>query len=148
MSQLRGRIWVPLLLGLFGLVGVGMAVGGVIVYHRVTTGTITTVKVSDCHFLSTGRREYCTGAWVTGGSLLGSGHVVIGHIEGASSDDVGHTLKVRIHGGTAYVPSLRLPIILFVLGLFIAGVLFYTAWNAFTTSAPRRKEPIAGLPTG
>jgi hypothetical protein len=146
MSELRGRIVVPLLLAVFGLVGVAMAVGGVVVYHRATTGRVTDVKVSDCHFLSTGRREFCTGAWVVGGSLLDKGHVVIGHIEGATSDDLGHTLKVRIHGGTAYVRSIRLPIILFVFGVFIAAVLLFNAWKVFATSAPgrRREEAPSG----
>jgi hypothetical protein len=127
-----------------------MAVGGVIVYHGATTGRITPVKVDDCHYTGTGRAEICTGTWVVGGSLLDGGHVVIGPIEGATSDDIGHTLKVRVHGGTAYVRSLRLPIILFVLGVFIAVTLLYTAWNVFTTSASARprEEPVAGLPTG
>jgi hypothetical protein len=122
----------------------------VIVYHRATTGPVEDVKVDECHFISTGRREVCTGAWVVGGSLLGNGHVVLGTIEGATNDDVGHTLKLRIHGGTAYVRSLRLPIILFVLGLFIAGTLLYNAWKVFKTSAPARarEEPATGLPSG
>jgi hypothetical protein len=143
---MRGRIGLPLVFVAFALVGVGMAVGGVVVYHNATTGPVSHVKVAECHYTGTGRGEVCTGAFVVGGSLLGSGHVVIGTIEGASFADVGHTLKVRVHGGTAYVPSLRLPIILFVLGLFIAGVLGYTAWNVFASSAPPR--PVAGLPSG
>lgn len=122
------RLGIPLLFVLFGLVGVGMMAGGAFVFHRSTTGPVSEVKVDDCHFTGTGRGRVCTGAFVVGGSLLGSGHVIIGQIEGASDADIGHTLKVRVHGGTAYVPSLRLPIILFVLGAFIAGMLFWQAW--------------------
>jgi uncharacterized integral membrane protein len=146
---MKGRIRLPLILVVLGLAGVGMIVGGVTVLHRATTGPITHVKVAECHYTGTGRTAVCTGAFVTGGALVGgNGHIVIGTIEGASWDDVGHDLEVRVHGGTAYVPSLRLPIILLVLGVFIAGTLFYAAWNAFTTSAPRKEPGIAGLPTG
>ena len=141
---MKGRIGFPLVFVALALVGVGMAVGGVVVYHNATTGRVAYVKVGECHYTGTGRGEICTGTWVAGGSLLGSGHVVIGHIEGATSDQIGHTLKVRVHGGTAYVRSLRLPIILFVFGVFIASVLLYAAWNVFKTSAPVAEPAASG----
>jgi hypothetical protein len=136
----------------FSLVGIGMMVGGAIVYRNATTGPITTVRVSECHTPGTayGHSEVCSGAFVTGGALVGgNGHVVIGTIEGATSEDIGKTLKVRVHGGRAYIPSIRLPIILFVMGLFIAGTFLYTAWSMWETSAPPkpRETTVAGLPS-
>jgi hypothetical protein len=129
-----------------------MMVGGAIVYHDTTTGQITTAKVSECHSPGTayGHSEVCSGAFVTGGALVGgNGHVVIGTIEGATYDDIGKTLKVRVHGHKAYIPSVRLPIILFAIGLFIAGTFLYTAWNQWVTSAPAkpRDTTVAGLPS-
>lgn len=58
---------------------------------------------------------------VVGGSLVsGHGHVVTGSIDGASSGDVGKTLDVTIGGNHAYTRSLRLPIVLLVIGLLVA----------------------------
>jgi hypothetical protein len=47
----------------------------------------------------------------------GEGHVVRGTVDGASADDVGKTIDVRLAGGRAYTTSLRIPIILLTLGL-------------------------------
>jgi hypothetical protein len=57
---------------------------------------------------------------VKGGSLLDGGHVVIGTIDGASRSDVGKKIDVRLSGGRAYTTSLRLPVILLVIGLLFA----------------------------
>jgi hypothetical protein len=54
---------------------------------------------------------------LAGGSLLAGGQVVTGMVDGADSGDLGHTLDVRLSGGTAYTTSLRVPIILIVIGL-------------------------------
>ena len=57
------------------------------------------------------------GIRVAGGSLLADGRVVTGTVDGADSGDLGHTIDVRLSGGTAYTTSLRVPIILIVIGL-------------------------------
>jgi hypothetical protein len=46
--------------------------------------------------------------------------VVTGTVDGADRGDLGHTLDVRLSGGTAYTTSLRVPIILIVIGLALA----------------------------
>jgi hypothetical protein len=58
---------------------------------------------------------------VAGGSLVGgNGHVVHGTIDGASHGDIGKGIEVRLSGDRAYTTSLRLPIILFCIGLAVA----------------------------
>ena len=63
-----------------------------------------------------------SGTWVAGGSLLAGGHVVLGTIDGADSGDLGERIEVRLSGSRAYTTSLRVPIILIVIGLGIAAV--------------------------
>jgi hypothetical protein len=42
--------------------------------------------------------------------------VVIGTISGIGPSKVGQTIDVRVHGGHAYTPSLRIPIALLTIG--------------------------------
>jgi hypothetical protein len=109
--------------GLFLLGGLGMVAGGV--YNVVVreTGEHARARVTECH-KSGGRyrSDVCSGKWIAGGSLLDGGHVVLGTIDGASSGDLGQTIDVRLSGDRAYTTSLRVPIILIVLGLGIAFV--------------------------
>jgi hypothetical protein len=119
----RGRWLGALVVGLFLLGGLGMVAGGVYQVVVRETGERASAKVTECHE-SGGRyrSDVCAGTWVAGGSLLDGGHVVLGTIDGASSGDLGHTLDVRLSGDRAYTTSLRVPIILIVLGLGIAAV--------------------------
>jgi hypothetical protein len=117
-APVKGRVLGILLVSLFLLGGLGMLAGGI---HQVIvkeTGEQTTARITECH-KSGGRyrSDVCTGMWVAGGSLLARGHVVTGTVDGADSGDLGHTLDVRLSGGTAYTTSLRVPIILIVIGL-------------------------------
>jgi hypothetical protein len=68
----------------------------------------------------------CTGTWVTGGSLVGgTGHVVVGTVDGVDNTDVGKTIDVRLAGGEAYEESLELPLILLGLGFSASVVIGY-----------------------
>jgi hypothetical protein len=103
----------------FVIIGLGFVAGGAYQIYKQKTGTPARATVSRC---DTGRRSnVCRGSWTTG-SLLAGGRVTLGIVEGASSGDVGKTLDVRVDGERAYVPSLRVPIIFFVLGAaFLIG---------------------------
>jgi hypothetical protein len=105
--------------------GLAMVGGGVYLVVVQETGTPATARITDCH-KSGGRyrSDVCAGTWTAGGSLLDGGRVVIGTVEGADRGDVGRTLEVRLSGDRAYTRSLRVAIILGVIGLALtaAGV--------------------------
>ncbi|HEX3823446.1 MAG TPA: hypothetical protein VHV79_03145 [Mycobacteriales bacterium] len=128
--------------------GLGLVAGGAVRLHQGESGLKAVATVSECHAVSNGKTtsEECSGAWIQGGSLLGNGHVVLGTIDGASSGDVGKNLHVRIHGGTAYTPSLRLSIVLFVLGGLIALFGVYFCWAVATGRAYAKRKPRAPAP--
>jgi hypothetical protein len=130
---MRGRGVVPLAVAI-GLLSLGFVGTGVFYLHAQSTGARTTAKVTHC---DTRRGRYgCTALWVQGGSLVfGKGHVVSGTLEGAGPSDVGKTLEVRVSGGRAYTPSLRIPIALLSIG---AALLLY---GAFTI-----RKQLAGTP--
>jgi hypothetical protein len=115
---MKGRVLGVLLVSLLLLGGLGMLAGGIYEVIVKETGERTTARITECH--KTGgryRSDVCTGMWVAGGSLLAGGQVITGTVDGADSGDLGHTLDVRLSGGTAYTTSLRVPIILIVIGL-------------------------------
>jgi hypothetical protein len=114
------------------LMGLGFVGGGLWELHQQDTGTKVVATVSECHVVSGGSTHAtteCTGSWIQGGSLLGNGHVVLGTISGAGRSDVGKKVNARVHGGTAFVHSLRLPIVLFVIGgaMVLFGLWFLLA---------------------
>jgi hypothetical protein len=84
-----------------------------------------------------------------GGSLVGGhGHVMIGDVEGAESSDIGKTIDVVASGNRAYTTSLRIPIILLMIGLFMAavGILIIVKGGGpderpFTTLTPPGLDP-------
>jgi hypothetical protein len=123
------RLILPLVFILVAFGGVGMAVAGVLQFRNVTTGPVTRAKVDDCEIPTTGTVETCTGSWTVAGRRYS------GKVDGAKIDDIDHTVKVRAHGNKAFEPSLSLPIILFVMGLFIAGAFVVLARATYT---PRR----------
>ena len=122
-QAVKGKLLGALVVGLFLLGGLGMVAGGVYQVIVRETGERATARVTECH-KSGGRyrSDVCSGTWVSGGSLLAGGHVVLGTIDGADSGDLGDRIEVRLSGSRAYTTSLRVPIILIVLGLGIAGV--------------------------
>jgi hypothetical protein len=109
-----------------------------------TSGERSTARVSDC-IRSGGyktRSLTCTGTWITGGRLVGGdGHVVVGKVEGANPDDVGHTIAVRLSddGQHAYTPSLVTPIVYLVIGVAFAALGLYVLVAVFI-----RRRPPAG----
>ncbi len=109
--------------------GLGLAAGGAFEVVVLAKGAPAKASVFDCRSVGGRYTAYsCTGTWVAGGPLVGGdGHVVTGTVDGAGPDDVGQTIDVRIWGGRAYVPSLRVPILLLVLGLGMVGVAFGVA---------------------
>jgi hypothetical protein len=115
---MKGRVLGVLLVSLLLLGGLGMLAGGIYQVSVKETGERATARITACH-KSGGRyrSDVCTGMWVASGSLLAGGQVVTGTVDGADSGDLGHTLDVRLSGGTAYTTSLRVPIILIVVGL-------------------------------
>jgi hypothetical protein len=119
----KGRLLGALVVGLFLLGGLGMVAGGVYQVIVRETGERATARVTECH-KSGGRyrSDVCSGTWVAGGSLLAGGHVVLGTIDGADSGDLGRTIEVRLSGDRAYTTSLRVPIIVIVIGLGIAAL--------------------------
>ena len=117
---MRPRITGAIIIALVILLpALGMLAGGIFEIVVLTTGTPARARIIECHDVGGKYRvKSCTGTWVTGGGLVGgNGHVVTGTVDGASADDVGHTTAVRLAGDRAYITSLRVPIILLVLGL-------------------------------
>jgi hypothetical protein len=106
------------------VVGFGLMAGAYLSWHDQHSGSAGTAKVSSCtgHNGRYSSGVHCNGTWVTGGSLLAGGHVVIGPIENADRSDIGKTIDVRIHGGDhATKPNKRVSVVLALFGLAIAG---------------------------
>lgn len=119
---MRGRLkaLLPVVL-LFGGLGAVFLFGGFYVLGAQRDGTPATATVTDCDNTRRFRQTtiVCTGTWTE------NGRVVRGTIDGANSGHEGEQIEVRLRGGRAYTMSLRLPIILFVIGgLFLAAVLY------------------------
>ena len=104
------------------VLGLGAIGAGVYQLQQQRTGTPAKATVRSCE--QSRRSLVCRGSWTTG-SLLAGGQVVLGIVENATKADIGKTVDVRLHGERAYLPSLRLPIIFFVLGaaFLIGGIL-------------------------
>jgi hypothetical protein len=118
----KGRLLGIVVFAVVFLGGLGMLGGGIFLIVVRATGEQATARVIECH-TSGGRyrSDVCQGTWVAGGSLLAGGHVVTGTVDGADSGDVGKTLEVRLSGDRAYTTSLRVPIILIVIGLAVTA---------------------------
>ncbi len=104
--------WVGVILVLLWVIGFG---GGAawIVYSQVS-GEPATAVVSECEHRSKPQSYVCTGTWTLDGTTTSTGIV-----EGASSDDEGKEIEVRVKGERAYTLSLRLPIILAAIALSV-----------------------------
>jgi hypothetical protein len=134
------------------LAGLGFGAGGEWRLQQGENGTKVVATVSECHHVTGthGGSTVCTGSWVSGGSLLNGGHVVLGTIDGAGSGDVGKDINVRLHGGTAYTRELRVPIILFCIGGLFLVFAVWLAWGMHTGSAygPRTRAAMAAKSAG
>lgn len=133
---MRANVLGRLLLGLVFLGGLGMLGGGVFLVVVQVTGEPAQARITDCH-KSGGRyrSDVCDGTWVAGGSLLAGGRVVLGTVDGADPGDIGRTIDVRLSGDRAYTTSLRVPIVLIVLGLAVTAFGVRLLWMA------RRRGP-------
>jgi hypothetical protein len=121
--------------------GIGLSAGAVLSYNDQHSGEPGTAKVSSCAG-RTGRYSggvHCTGTWVTGGSLLEGGHVVIGDVTNADRGDIGKTIDVRIHGSDhATKPNMRVSIILALIG---APMALFGLYLLFTIVSRSRIAP-------
>ena len=109
--------------------------GGVSVLYRQKTGKPTEATVTSC---TGGRRsQVCRGTWMVDGKFQ------MGTIENANTGDQGKRIEVRVSGDRAYKPGLRLPIILFSLGLGIAGLTAYWWFKEVPKSPSKATTPDA-----
>jgi hypothetical protein len=137
MRALRIIFAVVALVGL-GLVGAGV----VLIVHRDTDARAR-ATITECEQVTgTAHADFeCSGSWVVGGALVGgAGHVVLGPVEGAEPSDVGKTLDVTIRGDHAYTRSLRIPIILLIIGLLLVGGSVWVVIGAARQDAARRRN--------
>jgi hypothetical protein len=99
--------------------GLGFVGGGVFEVVVQEVGPPAMARINDCQDLVGKYHPFvCTGTWTVGGRR---GHVVTGTVDGAERNDVGQTLAVHLAGDRAYVPTVRIPLILFVFGLAFIG---------------------------
>jgi hypothetical protein len=105
----------------YALIALATISAGVVYVHRVTSGIRAVATVDSCVSAPAihGVAYYCTGSWVVHGSVLGSGHVVVGSIVGATPKDLHKAVHVRVSGGTAYVRSLTTGVVLILLGVAV-----------------------------
>jgi hypothetical protein len=119
------------------LAGIGLSIGAVLSYNDQHSGEPGKAKVTSCTG-KTGRYStglHCTGTWISGGSLLEGGHVVIGEIVNGDRGDVGKTIDVRVHGSDhATKPNLRVSIILALLGGPMAVFGLYLLFTSLSRS--------------
>jgi len=101
-----------LTLGFFALFSAVFFFGGAYLIYWQKTGAPTQATVTSCVH---SRRTYvCRGTWMVEGKFH------MGIIENANSGDRGKRIEVRARRERAIKPGLRLPIVLFGIGLGIA----------------------------
>jgi hypothetical protein len=107
---------------IIALGGLGMIAGGITSIMHKESGTAARATITSCQQVGGRYPSYnCDGTWVEGGSLVGGrGHVVFGDVDDAEPDQIGKTIDVRVSGDHAYTISLRVPIILLILGGLMA----------------------------
>jgi hypothetical protein len=139
-------MWKTRLLGVvLAILSSGLIIAGIIDGHNRDSGERVSVKVTDCHLEDAGQTtdEVCNGSWISGGPLLSTGHVVLGTIDDATSDDIGKTLHARAHGDHAYLPSHRIDYILIGLGSLMVATFLGVALTASEDRARRRQAALS-----
>ena len=134
MSRFRGRWSAFWPFWGFALIGIALAAWEGFSYHQKTSGTAVLARVDDCRVDPVkGAAVTCTGTWPAGRQRA---H---GTIEDAGIDDLHHTIRVRIHGATAYARNRFVaPAVLFFVGLLFAAGWSYGAWRNAGASRPAR----------
>ena len=134
----------------FALIGIALAAWEGFSYHNKTTGTVVLARVDDCqvsHGYKGDAAVTCRGTWPVDRRLPAGQQRRHGTIDDADVGDLYRTIKVRIHGGTAYAQTRFIaPAVLFFVGLLFAAGWIYAAWR--NAGASRRAAPAAGLPSG
>lgn len=125
----------------FLAIAVALLWAGTISLVQRETGARMQVKVDDCDVKWQGqyRYVYCTGTWIVGGPLSENGHVVVGSVEGADTDDVGKMIDVTLSpdGETAYTRDVRVPVILLATGAgFVVLFLWWLRLMLLARAAP------------
>lgn len=124
---------------LFGAFALGMVGGGVFILVKQHTGTPVEVTVTECSTVRTKQTStVCYGRWAL------DGRVVTGEIEGSGDASPGDVIDARADGSRAYTPSLRLPIILIVLGTLLPAGAY---WEAARSSASAGASPGSPSPS-
>jgi hypothetical protein len=111
-----------IIFAVIALTGIGLIVAAVVLISNRYSGTKVIATVTGCATVSAGKTasSECSGTWVIGGPLVGgNGHVVLGTIDGAEPSDIGKKITVYATGDHAHTTSIRVPIILIVIGLFL-----------------------------
>jgi hypothetical protein len=136
---------IRLLCVVLAILSSGLIIAGIIDGHNRDSGERVSVKVTDCHLEDAGQTtdEVCDGSWISGGPLLSTGHVVLGTIDDATSDDIGKTLQARAHGDHAYLPSHRIDYILIGLGSLMVATFLGVALTASEDRARRRQAALS-----
>lgn len=106
MASWRGRV---VQVSVLGLLVLGFLAAGLYVLVQQHTGEEVTAGVTSCDVRR--RSETCHGTWEV------DGRTEAGIVDGATADDVGHTVVARAHGDRAYVPNWRVPAVLIGVGL-------------------------------
>lgn len=111
-SLVRAFAWV------FAVVAVFLLAAGVRQLVFTVSGPQATATVEHCEvYQSAGNLDtHCTGSWTAGGRAAG------GTIVGVGYGDIGKTVGVSVHGGTAYSHRLLSPLVLLVLSVALAVV--------------------------
>ena len=97
---------------IFVFISLSFTGGGSYITYWQSSGEQVIAKVTYC--TQKRRSEYCTGFWFV------DDKAITGHIENATSDDVGNKIEVRALGEHAIKPNLGLPFTLFGFGLLFA----------------------------
>jgi hypothetical protein len=139
MSRFRGQ-W-GVYWGYFGfaVLGVGLALWQGAVYHDKTTGRVVSARVDDCKVDPVkGVAVTCTGTWPVGAAAPAGAQRTHGVVDGVDIPDMGRTVKVHLHGGSAYAQTrLVAPVVFFFIGILMALGFVVAAWRKAGASRPR-----------
>lgn len=112
MQKKNSKIRNGIALLLFTGISAAFIAGASYLIYLQREGVPTEATVNYCTQLR--RSEVCHGTWFVNGKF------VSGTIENVTSDDIGSKVEVRAIGDSAIKPGLRLPIVLYAIGLLFS----------------------------